>query len=145
MFRDRSPPITQMATHVCPRTGRFSHAAAAAAVALLLLSPSCSAPRGYAVLASFPHKDEIELTIFIERSSIEPGADVDTYRRIARAEVDRFRSFRIETPRPLYRFQIEFRESTHPFRKLAGMSVPLDGSPHAAAHPEEETWKVVLY
>jgi len=119
------------------------HSLRAALLGGLVLVPlACTTQRGYGVLASFPHKDVLQVTVFLEEA-----ADADTYRRIASRELDRFRGIMDDHPHPVYQFRVEYHEARRPHLGLARITVDLPSTGHPEAHDADkiESWRVYLY
>lgn len=138
---ERKPGLTPgrgfPATWTALRLSSLS-AVAALAIALATVTAGCGTHHGYAVLASFPHKDAIEVTVFVDAA-----LDVDSYRSIASRELTRFLSLHDPSPHPLYEFNVEFRRAEHPYQRLASLNIEL-GEPGAPAQASAQADEVSL-
>ena len=123
----------------------------ATAIALTLLAAGgCAGRLDYSITARFPQKDVAAITVLLERP-----ADLDAYRRIASAELERFRRLRARDPTAvdLYRVRIDIRNAGNPVERFATLVTELSPQPRGGTGGSGGTdspaaaprWLVTLY
>lgn len=120
-------------------------AIAAVPYLVLLVAGGCASPLDYSITARFPQKDVAAITILLDRPE-----NLDVYRRIASAEVERFRRLRAEDPTAiaLYRVRVDIRNAADPLERFATLVTELPPQSRAGdgeGRAEAPRWLVTLY
>ena len=113
-------------------------------VPICMLSIGCQVLPRYQSTAASPHKDALLLNIYLM-----DRADLETYRWIVQAELQKLQQAPKSPGIPLYEIRFEFRQQAFPQDKMAMIVVHLDGgaSPrlYSRALPRPESWETYLY
>src|SRR2546426_7059740 len=85
---------------------------------LCFLSPGCGSLPEYRSTALTLHKDALLINVYLPERE-----DLDTYRQIVQAELQKIQQSPQSSSIPLYEIRFEFRHQTFPQNKLASIIV----------------------
>ena len=105
----------------------------------------CTTPLGYHLMASFPHKDAVQLTIFLEDQ-----VNLETYCQIAQEEIKNLQQLHKRNSKsdslPIYEIRLDFHKRTYPHGKLASIIVNNEEfNIQSTSYFDPEHWEIYLY